>query len=668
MMRIFIKVLFTFVFVLLPIQLMADGKKVALVIGNANYTTDSGFLPLSNPLNDATAIAEKLYSLGFTISGNKPLLDGTKHQMSAAIEQFMYDSRDADVVLFYYSGHGASRDNKEALLLPLGETFKEFNFRESCIGLETVVSAMNRYDTNGKSKFKIIILDACRNAPYSNPLDRSKDASDVNKGLVRTTLPKGFAICYATEPGETAIERANERYSVYTEALLAELSSGKNFPNMMAAVSTRVKEKTNNKQKPKYEHDFTGEFSFSTYNLSEFNNNDQVISGRYIPFKKSDKWGLYDNLTLKIHLQPKYSFIEPYENSELYRVNIENKFGCINSDGVEIIPVIYENVWGLDNPTGLICCKDQNNKYGYLNHKGEIVLPFIYDNCNDFSEGLAAVVKDHKVGYIDTRGNLVIDYQYSGSLSLMDFKEGLAVVKKNGKYGYIDRFGRTVIDFKYEDALPFKDGIASIKEKQYGWGAINKNGDIIIPTKYNIDPFQSLSEGFCVISKDNLQSYINYKTGGILIPYKYNKIRRAKHNLFNIFEVKKDGYYGCVDFMNNEIIPCVFDMVFTNIYNDMIEVLKKDENNKNKYGLYDKNGQMKLPIIYERINELYKECNLYCVGMNGKFGVVDINNNTILPFIYDTYFEFRFDGNIACTKRNGKDVYLDKNLNEIELK
>ena len=60
-----------------------------------------------------------------------------------------------------------------------------------------------------------------------------------------------------------------------------------------------------------------------------------------------------------------------------------------------------------------------------------------YDELNQFSEGLAAVKKDDKFGYIDTKGELVVpcQYQYAGQ-----FKEGLACVV-NDNISFIDAKG-----------------------------------------------------------------------------------------------------------------------------------------------------------------------------------------------------------------------------------
>lgn len=43
----------------------------------------------------------------------------------------------------------------------------------------------------------------------------------------------------------------------------------------------------------------------------------------------------------------------------------------------------------------------KNNKYGFVDKNGEEVIPCQYDLDFHFSEGMAAVLKDDKFGYID---------------------------------------------------------------------------------------------------------------------------------------------------------------------------------------------------------------------------------------------------------------------------
>ena len=59
--------------------------------------------------------------------------------------------------------------------------------------------------------------------------------------------------------------------------------------------------------------------------------------------------------------------------------------------------------------------------------------------------------------------------------------------EKNGKYGFVDEKGNVVVDYKYDDATEFnKYGFAGVKINGV-WGAINIKGEVVIEPKYNLD-------------------------------------------------------------------------------------------------------------------------------------------------------------------------------------
>src|SRR5262245_31505090 len=78
-------------------------KKVALVIGNSAYVHGT---PLDNPKRDAEAIGATLKKLGFKLVGNRPHVDLDKATTDRMIEDFGIMAQDADIALFYFSGHG----------------------------------------------------------------------------------------------------------------------------------------------------------------------------------------------------------------------------------------------------------------------------------------------------------------------------------------------------------------------------------------------------------------------------------------------------------------------------------------------------------------------------------------------------------------------------------
>ncbi|MCK5710693.1 MAG: caspase family protein, partial [Deltaproteobacteria bacterium] len=87
---------------------------VALIIGNSAYPD----MPLTNPKNDANAVASAFEEMGFIV---EKVLDADKEQMAMAIARFSNNLQTASVAVFYYAGHGMQVDG-ENYLIPIGKT------------------------------------------------------------------------------------------------------------------------------------------------------------------------------------------------------------------------------------------------------------------------------------------------------------------------------------------------------------------------------------------------------------------------------------------------------------------------------------------------------------------------------------------------------------------
>jgi len=196
---------------------------------------------------------------------------------------------------------------------------------------------------------------------------------------------------------------------------------------------------------------------------------------------------------------------KPYRSSPLFQEGLsylkaENGlYGVIDYQGNWVIHPSYENFKPLDE--GLWAVK-KNGKWGYINKKGEVVIDFQFENAYGFNNGLAVVSQnspDGPYGLIDRDGNWVTEAIYE--LFIYPFSH-LIAAQKNGKIGYLDEKGNVVIDFKFEGierrivggiasgrASVFYDGLALVtisKEEKngntvYKRVGINESGDIITP-------------------------------------------------------------------------------------------------------------------------------------------------------------------------------------------
>jgi hypothetical protein len=88
---------------------------------------------------------------------------------------------------------------------------------------------------------------------------------------------------------------------------------------------------------------------------------------------------------------------------------------------------------------------------------------------------LFLIKKNHKWGFIDREGKIVIEPEYEEASI---FRENLAAVRINGKWGYINQFNKLVIKAEYDEVFDFNENISKVKFNNK-WHFINEKGSII---------------------------------------------------------------------------------------------------------------------------------------------------------------------------------------------
>ena len=84
----------------LALQAQTAERRLALVIGNADYQNAA---PLVHPVRDAAEVAAVLEKLGFAVDLQTDL---DERSMQDALRNFGYAAPSADVALVFFSGHG----------------------------------------------------------------------------------------------------------------------------------------------------------------------------------------------------------------------------------------------------------------------------------------------------------------------------------------------------------------------------------------------------------------------------------------------------------------------------------------------------------------------------------------------------------------------------------
>lgn len=108
-----------------------------------------------------------------------------------------------------------------------------------------------------------------------------------------------------------------------------------------------------------------------------------------------------------------------------------------------------------------------------------------YDKVSKhFSEGLAAVEIDGKVGFIDQFNRFIIKPEFEPMDDMDSFHNGLATVKKDGKYGFINKRGEFIIPPRFDKAENFGDDMLAVVKQNGKFGCIDLHGDTVLPCTY----------------------------------------------------------------------------------------------------------------------------------------------------------------------------------------
>ena len=222
--------------------------RTALVIGNGAYRD----APLKNPVNDARDMAAKLRELGFQVIER---LDADRPSMRQGLREFEQRLRQQrGVGLFYYAGHGVQLMGQN-YLIPVGvDIHQEFEVPDEAVDAEAVLRAME----SAGNELNIVILDACRNNPFT------RGFGSAGRGLARMDGPAGTFIAYATAPGAISQDGRDGRNSPYTRYLLAAMGvPGLSLEQIFKRVLVAVEQETGGAQIPWVASSLRGEFYFS---------------------------------------------------------------------------------------------------------------------------------------------------------------------------------------------------------------------------------------------------------------------------------------------------------------------------------------------------------------------------------------------------------------------
>lgn len=377
-----------------------------------------------------------------------------------------------------------------------------------------------------------------------------------------------------------------------------------------------------------------------------------------------------------------YDFVSILEESKLIEVEKDDTVWLLDMDGKEILPDKFEYIWEELGTTGLIHITNLNGKDGCINRQGEEIIPAIYHGITYVEEKNLICVRmvgtnNEQYGLLDIQGREIVPLQDA----YMDYHEisdlDLLRIQRDGKYGYVDCEGNIVIPTIYDRASEYSRNGLAVVNKDNNTFLIDQTGTIKCKCKNTYDWTMGFEDsGLAVVSsKDGGHGAIN-EDGEEVIPCIYDYIRSeysrdlGMHYFYNNYLaiVEKNDKYGVINKYGEEIIPIEYDITDIDIFDNSIICVEEDE----VCGAVNSKGEIVLPFEYdsiisarkdEIIDDTFEEIQNFgstiIASKNSKTSLFDETGNEIFPCIYESFDAADEKGNfVAYLEEDGESPVL----------
>ena len=222
--------------------IFSQEKRIALVIGNANYSNEA---ILKNPINDALLMQSTLQKLGFDVMIETDI--ETHGEFVDVIEKYNEARKKYNVGLIYYAGHAVQINGENYMLATREKYESESNIKYNGLDIKIFSSEWNHVYQN---ELNVLILDACRNNPFEKKIyGQTRDIKSTGLGLaeIKTeSLPAGSLVAFSTAAGNTASDAfEGSKNSLYCLSLVENLQlEDVSIRNVFGKVSKDVYKQT----------------------------------------------------------------------------------------------------------------------------------------------------------------------------------------------------------------------------------------------------------------------------------------------------------------------------------------------------------------------------------------------------------------------------------------
>lgn len=312
-------------------------QRVALVVGNNDYT--GRLSKLSNSINDARTIRDILKERGFQVIYVE---DSSKKSMKQNLDKFYAEIQQGGVGMFYFSGHGIEVEGQNYLIPTDAKIDAKSDTEYEAVALTKITKRMQ----NAGNRLNIVVLDACRNDPFSR---------GVGTGGLAKIEPIGMFVSYSTGAGSVASDGRAGGNGLFTKSLIKYMKRGLDLQGVFQETRKEVYQASNHKQFPAiYDQTINGKFYFTSPNSTTVTEArkpsakvSKPIEVKSIKPENRKIYGskviieplLASKISIDKHTQNRNNLIEiiiDIENKSSQKLSVQYRVKWLNNDGFEV--------------------------------------------------------------------------------------------------------------------------------------------------------------------------------------------------------------------------------------------------------------------------------------------------------------------------------------------
>jgi hypothetical protein len=321
----------------------------------------------------------------------------------------------------------------------------------------------------------------------------------------------------------------------------------------------------------------------------------------------------------------------PADDEPLFAVTYQSRQAYIDRQGRIVIHTTCGHGEEFSCGRAIVRYDERNRKF-VIDRRGDVVFEITWDDMKSYAEGLAAVEKDGKWGFVDTEGRIIIEPKYD---SVTSFCEGLAGFeigrsqKASGKSftriqyghrGYINRAGKQVIPARFHQAGRFSDARALVS-----YGGVLKPNEIL--------------DGELTL-KDETRAYID-PTGRVVfvascpLPHGFHEGRAVVTTEPHPFTLQ----YGYIDVDGNVIVPQILKAA-SRFKDGLATVQYRGRPHRSKTYVIDKTGSQIAAIPLTRVERFSEGLAAASPPDSYTRGYIDLSGRWVIPPQFDNALPF----------------------------